>query len=308
MKGSGLRVRVIVANVFIVFDADFRIVEEVDEGFCQLFVLGAFGNGQCIGPNGGSFLRNDKADIGIVIMDKVGIAGPHHPDPRFFSNEFLLDGIRIVSKDVRRQGLEVLEGNVNLARIRCVVGKTMFLEGHANDFTAVVEEDDASLVYRVPQILPAGRSRFDVFLVVDDACHTPGVDDGIFTIGVKGILFELIHDEFRIGHLTLVEFFQKAQFFHGRDHVVRRLDNIILGAAGLQFGKEFFIIGKDVIVDLAVIFFLEFLDDFRIEVISPAKNVEDTAFFFFVSFPPPQPAAARRKRAKMRVKRVRNFS
>lgn len=158
----------------------------------------------------------------------------------------------------------------------------MFLEGHANDFTAVVEEDDASLVYRVPQILPAGRSRFDVFLVVDDACHTPGVDDGIFTIGVKGILFELIHDEFRIGHLTLVEFFQKAQFFHGRDHVVRRLDNIILGAAGLQFGKEFFIIGKDVIVDLAVIFFLEFLDDFRIEVISPAKNVEDTAFFFFL--------------------------
>lgn len=54
-----------------------------------------------------------------------------------------------------------------------------------------------------------------------------------------------------------------------------------MGAAGLQFGKEFFIIGKDVIVDLAVIFFLEFLDDFRIEVISPAKNVEDTAFFFF---------------------------
>lgn len=157
----------------------------------------------------------------------------------------------------------------------------MFLEGHANDFTAVVEEDDASLVYRVPQILPAGRSRFDVFLVVDDACHAPGIDDGIFTIGVKGILFEFIHDEFRIGHLTLVEFFQKAQFFHGRDHVVRRLDNIILGAAGLQFGKEFFIIGKDVIVDLAVIFFLEFLDDFRIEVISPAKNVEDTAFFFF---------------------------
>lgn len=89
----------------------------------------------------------------------------------------------------------------------------MFLEGHANDFTAVVEEDDASLVYRVPQILPAGRSRFDVFLVVDDACHAPGIDDGIFTIGVKGILFEFIHDEFRIGHLTLVEFFQKAQFF-----------------------------------------------------------------------------------------------
>ena len=105
-------------------------------------------------------LGHDKADIGIVIMDKVGIAGPHHPDPRFFSNEFLLDGIRIVSKDVRRQGLEVLEGNVNLARIRCVVGKTMFLEGHANDFTAVVEEDDASLVYRVPQILPGWSEPF----------------------------------------------------------------------------------------------------------------------------------------------------
>ena len=119
----------------------------------------------------------------------------------------------------------------------------MFLEGHANDFTAVVEEDDASLVYRVPQILPAGRSRFDVFLVVDDACHAPGIDDGIFTIGVKGILFEFIHDEFRIGHLTLVEF-SKGPVFHGRDHVVRRLDNIILGAAACSLARSSSLLAK----------------------------------------------------------------
>lgn len=88
----------------------------------------------------------------------------------------------------------------------------MFLEGHANDFTAVVEEDDASLVYRVPQILPAGRSRFDVFLVVDDACHTPGVDDGIFTIGVKGILLSLSMTNSVLGILLLSSFSKRPSF------------------------------------------------------------------------------------------------
>jgi hypothetical protein len=47
-----------------------------------------------------------------------------------------------------------------------------------------------------------------------------------------------------LGRALTIQRFQQFQLDHGSYHVVGRLDHIVTGAAGLNLGQQFFVIGK----------------------------------------------------------------
>ena len=154
MIGFRFGIGIIVADVFVIFRADLRIIEVIDEGFRQFFVFRPFGNSKGVRPDDGAFFGNNEGNVWIIFVGKRSVAGPHGADPGFFGDEFLLDGVGVKGEEVGDQFVEMVDGLCDFVWIFRVYGMPVFLESHADDFTVVVEQNDTAFVFVFPQIIP----------------------------------------------------------------------------------------------------------------------------------------------------------
>ena len=151
----------------------------------------------------------------------------------------------------------------------------MFFQGYTENFAAVIQKQYMSFIFRVPQIVPFGRSFFDIFFVIDDTGDAGGIRQGIFAGRVKGQLAQVSTDVFCIGDLGKIQFFQHIQLAHGSYHIVGRHDDIKLGSACLHFSQQFFIVRKNVIGDFAVVLLFKIRYNIGIKIICPPVKVQD---------------------------------
>jgi hypothetical protein len=100
----------------------------------------------------------------------------------------------------------------------------------------------------------------------------------MFAGGIVDRSLEAADDVFGVGDIVQVQFFQQVQLQHGGYHVVGGLDKVVLRAAGLDLGQQFFVIGKNVVIYFTVVLLFKFGNDLRIEVVCPAEQVQHLFF------------------------------
>ena len=144
-----------------------------------------------------------------------------------------------------------------------------------------------ALIFRFPQVCPGSGSLFDKFLVVHDTGNAPDISQGVLFVGVISRMLQIFGDIGSIRKLALIQFFQHVQLDHGGHHVIGRLDDIELGAAGLHLGQQFLVVGVYVVGYLAVELLFKVCDNLGRIVIRPAINVQDlfvtTGAAFFIA-------------------------
>ena len=154
MVGRRFCIRVIVADVFVIFRTDFGVIEVVDKFFGQFFISCSFGNGKSVGPDDGAFFGNNESDIGVFPVGERGITGPHHTDPCFFGNKFLFDCVRIIRKNQGRKTVKVVQGFFDFLRIFGIDGAAPLFECHTDDFPIVIQQNEPVFVVIIPEIGP----------------------------------------------------------------------------------------------------------------------------------------------------------
>ena len=92
--------------------------------------------------------------------------------------------------------------------------------------------------------------------------------------GIVNRSLQAADDIFGIGYFIKIQLFQKVQFQHSCYHVIGGLDEVVLRAAGLDLGQQFFIIGKNVVIYFTVVLLFKFGNDLRIEIVGPAEQVQ----------------------------------
>ena len=92
--------------------------------------------------------------------------------------------------------------------------------------------------------------------------------------GIVNRSLQAADDIFGIGYFIKIQLFQEVQLQHGCYHVIGWLDEVVLRAAGLDLGQQFFIIGKNVVIHFTVVLLFKFGNDLRIEIVGPAEQVQ----------------------------------
>ena len=138
-----------------------------------------------------------------------------------------------------------------------------------------------AFVFGFPQVGPAGDGVFHVFLIISNTGDAPNIGNCEFQFLVIGGMFQAFNQVgLYVGQFAVVQFLQHVQLDHGGDHVVGRLDDIKLGAAGLHLGQQFFVVGIYVVIDAAVVGLFKFRQYLGIEIVGPAVNIQYLLFFF----------------------------
>ena len=224
-----------------------------------------------------TLFRPDHLQIRIGVQRERDERGEGIGDGNIAGNQIVMQVLVFQNMDVGAKRIELFGGFREYRVIRGVHALVHGEEHHAEGDARVVDQTQAVLKGRIPEVVEALDVDIHNGRIVDNQRDTADIGNDILIVRIKELMGEALVQVGIVIDDGRVERLHQTRFTRGVEHIVARQNDVVVAAAHRgELLVHLFVAGEGRVVDLDARFLLKGLDDgFVVDVAFPSEDVEN---------------------------------